>query len=382
MPIEILDKKLCSGCSACANICPKQCIKMLKDSCGFYYPFVDKTICIDCNLCNKVCPIIDRSKLVASIPISVNAAWSKDEELRYSSTSGGIFSELANQVILEGGCVVGAAYGKDNTIEHQIVNDLNGVQRLKQSKYAQSDMNTVYKCIKSILPKQTVLFSGAPCQVGGLKAFLGKEIPNLITIDFICRGVNSPKAYKYWLQELEFKKSAKVERVWFKYKEDGWKNSPRCTRLDFSNGETIIQKGEENLFMLGYLGPNLYIRPSCGDCRFKGDRRYSDITVGDFWGIDMSLDDDGGTSLLQINTNKGIQLVNSIRKKINIYECTSEDIRRGNICMDNSVKINAKSEEFLQKLGGDIPFSKLVEKYSKKTIIERIKNIAKIYLLK
>jgi coenzyme F420-reducing hydrogenase beta subunit len=129
--------------------------------------------------------------------------------------------------------------------------------------------------VKEELKKRPVLFCGSPCQVAGLHSYLGKKNDNLYTIDFICRGMNSPKAYKAWLREIEEKEKAKVTRVWFKYKENGWKKSPRCTRIDLSNGKYIVQKGEFNPFMSGYLGPNLYIRPSCSDCQFKGFIRFS-----------------------------------------------------------------------------------------------------------
>ncbi len=376
MPVDVLDKKLCSGCGACFNICPKKCIQMQPDMCGFLYPVIDKTRCIGCGLCDKVCPIVNSSRWVELNPVSVNAAWSKDDDVRYSSTSGGIFSELANQVIMEGGSVAGAAYGEDGGVEHQVVQDVKGIERLRQSKYLQSDMKDIYRQIRTLLDKQTVLFCGTPCQVVALKQFLGEDTLNLLTIDFICRGVNSPKAYRSWIGELEQNYSAKVRRVWFKYKENGWKESPRCTRIDFDNGVKIVQNGKENVFMCGYLGPNLYIRPSCSTCKFKGDKRGSDITVGDFWGIKESMDDNKGTSFVQVNTGKGLQLINSIRKRIYIYECSSDDVRAGNRCMHESVVIHPKSEEFFCKLsGGGIPFSKLVYKYSKKSLTQRIRAV-------
>lgn len=373
MSVNVLDKRLCCGCSACANICPKKCIRMQSDICGFLYPIMDKNGCIGCGLCDKVCPAMNPINEEIS-PISVNAAWSKNRDLRYNSTSGGIFSELANHVVMRGGSVAGAAYGKYNIVEHQIANDIRGIELLRQSKYVQSDMGDIYVKVRLMLEKKTVLFCGTPCQVAALKKFLGKDSSKLITIDFICRGVNSPKAYQSWIRELESNYSARVKRIWFKYKENGWKKSPRCTRVDFENGTTIVQKGRENIFMCGYLEANLCIRPSCSECKFKGNYRCSDITLGDFWGIKESMDDDGGTSLLQINTQKGQQLVKDIHKKISIYECLFNDVRSGNICMYESVKINSKSEEFLRKLDGNIPFSKLVHKYSKRTLFKRIKS--------
>lgn len=376
MPIDIYDKRLCNGCAACANICPTACLSMQPDECGFLYPYIEKSRCIGCELCKKVCPMDSdhmQEGRSSHSPLSIYAAWSKDREVRYHSTSGGMFSELGNYVLKTGGCVVGAAYGNENIIEHQIITDVSGIEKLRQSKYAQSNINEIYSKIKILLKKQNVLFCGTPCQVAGLKSFLGKENSNLYTVDFICRGVNSPKAYRYWLKELEENEHAKVVRVWFKYKEDGWKASPRCTRLDFDNEKILILKGKDNLFMSGYLGPNLYIRPSCGECMFKGENRYSDITIGDFWGIDESLDDDQGTSVFQVNTSKGQELLTGIQDNIYAYECSAEQVRQGNICMEKSVTINLKSKKFLQNLGGTIPFSKLLKKYTRKGVGDKIR---------
>lgn len=381
MPINIRDKRLCSGCAACFNICPKECISMEIDSCGFEYPSVDKVICINCELCNGVCPIINKEKLKVGEPLSVNAAWSKDVELRYNSTSGGIFSEIAKCVVRQGGVVAGAAYRQNHMIEHQIVKDETGIVKLRQSKYAQSSIGDVYKTIKVLIKNHIVLFCGTPCQIAGMKSFLGKEEGNLITMDFICRGVNSPKAYRAWLNEIESRCNTKIIRVWFKYKEDGWKKSPRCTRLDFSNGDIVIQKGEQNSFMCGYLESNLYIRPSCSKCKFKGRNRYSDITVGDFWGVNPNFDDDKGTSFVQINTAKGDELIKSIQQNVHIYSYSVDDIGKGNICMDNCVEIHPKSEEFLQRIGEDIPFTRLVNKYTNNTWKKKIKFFIKHKLL-
>ena len=381
MPINIVNKKLCSGCAACFNICPKNCISMKPDSCGFVYPFVDKAICINCELCQHICPIINKERLKAGKPLSVNVAWSKNAELRYNSTSGGMFSEIAYQIIIQGGSVVGAAYGKDNMVVHQIVKDAAGIEKLRQSKYVQSSIDNIYKIIKNLLENQIVLFCGAPCQVAGLKSFLGSRYTNLITMDFICHGVNSPKAYRAWLEESESRQKAKVIRVQFRYKEDGWKKSALCTRLDFSNGDIVIQRGIENAFMCGYLSSNLFVRPSCSECKFKGRNRYSDITVGDFWGVDSSLDDDKGTSFVQVNTTEGLALINAIHQNIFIYEDLGDNIGKGNPCMDYSVEIDPRSEEFLKKIGKEKSFSWLVDKYINNTLKKRMKSFIKRRIL-
>lgn len=234
------------------------------------------------------------------------AVWSKDQDIRYCSTSGGAFTEFAKAIIADGGLVAGARYNDENLVEHDLIDSYEGIEKLRQSKYMSSSMGDIYKRVKTELDSgRLVGFCGSPCQVAGLYSFLGKEYENLFTMDFICRGMNSPKAFKAWLSEIEQREGCKVTKVWFKYKEGGWKTSPRRTRLDFENGSYKIYKGEKNLYMHGYLTSNLYIRPCCGDCRFKGVPRKSDVTFADFWGIDKELDDDKGTSMLLVNSEKG-----------------------------------------------------------------------------
>lgn len=376
MAIFIKDKKHCTGCGACWNICPKQCIKSQRDEEGFPYPSVDKNQCIECNLCVKVCPI-QHSKQHKESKKEVYAAWSRDSETRFKSTSGGAFTELARVILSQGGRVVGAAYDEDNLVHHVVISSEEEIERIRQSKYIQSDIEDVYATVKRILKSRTkVLFCGAPCQVAGLKNFLQGDSELLYTADFICRGMNSPKAYSYWLQEMEEEFGSKVKRVWFKYKQNGWKKSPLCTRVDFYNGVTHVLDDEKNMFMIGYLRGDLYLRPSCSECRFKGTDRYSDVTLADFWKIDSKYDDDCGTSMVMLNTDRGFELFELAKESMFVYKRKFEEIKDGNVCFDGSVTMNPKGSEFLMRLG-EKPFSKLVNEYTwlplYQTIIKKIK---------
>ena len=374
MPIQIKNKVDCTGCEACSNICPKRCITMGKDDGWFRYPEIDGDKCINCDLCVKVCPVINSCTTSDGAP-DVFAAWSKDSEVRYNSTSGGAFSELAKIVLNQGGYVVGAVYTPDNMVAHAIINTQDDLVKVRQSKYIQSTIGDVYSRVKKLLDSdQSVLFCGAPCQVAGLKNYLRKPYKNLITVDFICRGMNSPKAYRYWLNELEQTSGGKATRVWFKYKQDGWKKSPYCTRVDFSNGKSVVSSGENNAFMVGYLQGNLYMRPSCSNCHFKGAERCSDITLADFWKISDELDDNKGTSMILINSESGHALFEKVQSQLLFYKRDLEEITAGNVCFIGSVTINPKSDEFLSKLE-DKPFSKLVAQYIGKHSIK--KNIRK-----
>lgn len=374
-----LQKKECTGCGACENICPHNAIQLKPDQCGFIYPEITDQ-CVDCNLCEKVCAQRKNKILNYNTPVTY-AVWSKDEQTRYCSTSGGAFSELARTVLLNGGKVVGAQYNEKNLVEHVVITSEDGLKKIRQSKYIQSEIKLVYREVKSMLKGGIeVLFCGAPCQVAGLYAFLGKEYEHLITADFICRGMNSPKAYMSWLDEIEKEHHSHVKQVWFKYKIGGWKKSPRCTRIDFENGEEVVYDQEKNLFMKGYLETNLYIRPSCGDCQFKGIPRQGDITLADFWGLAENLDDDKGVSMVLLNNKKGEYMFGRVKDRLEIHQRNFEEIFEGNVCFANSVNINPKSEKFLCSLDR-YTFSKALTKYTKPSVLtawkKKIKSVGK-----
>ncbi len=305
------------------------------------------------------------------------AAWTKDAETRYKSTSGGAFSELAKTIIDQGGVVAGARYNDECLVEHCIIDKADDIGIIRQSKYMSSRPLNIYQDVKKYLSAGTkVGYCGSPCQVAGLYAFLEKDYDNLFTFDFICRGMNSPKAFKAWLSEEETKAGSKVSRVWFKYKEGGWKSSPKRTRIDFKNGNFVVKEGDANLFMHGYLSSNLYMRPSCGNCRFKGTPRHGDITLADFWGIEKELDDDKGTSLLLINSEKGRILFDNTKDKLLYYQRDFEEITKGNPMFDQSASVPNDTHRFLADLD-DMSFSEALRKYNSypkhRSILSRIK---------
>ena len=291
------------------------------------------------------------------------AVWSKNSDIRYNSTSGGAFSEFAKEVITKGGLVVGAKYNEKNLVEHALVDSFSGIEELRQSKYLSSSVGDVYKKVKEELLKgRLVAFCGSPCQIEGLYSFLGKEYDNLFTMDFICRGMNSPKAYKSWLDEVEKEKGSTAIKVWFKYKDGGWKTSPKRTRVDFNDGTFKVFEGEKNLYMNGYLTSNLYIRPCCGDCQFKGVPRKSDVTFADFWGIEKELDDDKGTSMLLVNSEKGRELFSRVRDNMEVHKKDFDTIFAGNPMFSGSVEVPKKAHDFLTDLD-NLTFSECLKKY-------------------
>lgn len=371
-----LTKPECTGCAACSNICPTAAISLKQDECGFEYPVISD-LCIDCNKCEEVC--CDRLSLPAVNPVPpIYAVSSLDEKIRFSSTSGGAFTELARVVLAEKGVVFGASYADRVRIVHGFVEDMNGIASLKQSKYAQSSIGSSFQEAKCFLKEgRQVLFCGTPCQIAGLKSFIGKSYENLFTVDFICRGVNSPKALSAWVEEIESRKGSKVERIWFKYKVNGWKLSPRCTRMDYSDGSFEVFDQGANLFMCGYLEQNLYMRPSCAQCDFKGDNRRSDITLGDFWGLKEALDENKGTTLLLINTEKGRSLFDRSREAMKCDKRSFSEIDNGNVCFRESVSLNQKSKEFFSDLD-HMSFSEALKKNSKrKPLLSKAKGFAR-----
>lgn len=312
----------------------------------------------------------------------IYATWSKDDETRYTSTSGGAFSEFAKVILSKNGIVAGAKYNKDCMVEHCLINNYEGLNKIKQSKYISSNPRTVFRDVKMALEEGKIVgFCGSPCQVAGLYEFLGKEYDNLITFDFICRGMNSPKAFRAWLSELEKEEKSKVVRVWFKYKEGGWKSSPKRTRIDFEDNHYIIKSGKDNLFMDCYLSSNLFIRPSCGNCRFKGFPRNGDITLADFWGVSKELDDDKGTSLVLINSHKGQELFNEAKQSMTVYSQNFQDVFNKNQMVSSSVIIPPVAHDFLVDLD-HLAFSEAIKKYTKTPIISKIKKKIMQYLRK
>lgn len=323
--IQIKDKKDCCGCSACVQKCPKQCISLKEDTEGFLYPVVDNEACIDCGLCEKVCPVLHQGE--PHKPLKVYAAKNRDEEIRRQSSSGGIFTLLAEKVIQEGGVVFGARFDEHWEVRHDYTETIEGLAAFRGSKYVQSRMEDNYGKAEQFLKQGSkVLFSGTPCQVAGLKRFLRKEYENLLTVDFVCHGVPSPGVWRTYLKETVARmcdknsvstdpismENAHVESISFRDKSSGWKKYSfsltlsATTRSGVKNTVSLCELFPQNPFMKGFLA-DLYLRPSCYACVAKSGKSDSDITIGDLWGAPAIIgndDDDRGTSLVLVNKER------------------------------------------------------------------------------
>jgi acetyltransferase-like isoleucine patch superfamily enzyme/coenzyme F420-reducing hydrogenase beta subunit len=324
--ITIQDKQTCSGCNACIQICPKQCIKQEYDNEGFWYPVVDKAACVDCGLCNKICPIenLTITEKRYDKPI-VYASYHNDEHIRMNSTSGGLFSALAAKTFGNGFYVSGAVFDDTFSLFHTITNDISQLEKLKDSKYFQSDTRDIYSQIKLLLDKgEKVFICSTPCQIIGLYNFLQKGYENLYTCDLVCKGVPSPQFFQAYIKFLEKKYASKVISVKFKYKDKKNPWGTIVTKISFENGKIYLKKRRHDSFMTAYLSTGFTVRPSCFECKYKGYPRIADISLGDFWGIEQLIPDDKtrgkGYSVVLINSDKGKTLLDLIQDTVFLQE--------------------------------------------------------------
>lgn len=372
--IIITEKQNCTGCHSCANACPKYCIEMVEDNEGFLYPKIDQTKCIDCGLCEKVCPIIDKFKTDHKLKPTAYACMNKRENIRLQSSSGGVFTVLSENIINNGGVVFGAGFDDNFNLIHSYAVTMEGLSKFRGAKYLQSKIGATYRQAKNFLEKGVqVLFSGTPCQIGGLISYLGREYDNLLCVDIICHGVPSPKVFKKYNSELEDQYNAKVRKIDFRCKDHGWKQY--SVSLSFHNDKEYRKKFTQDIYMRGFL-QNLYLRPSCYSCNFKTLDRQSDITIADFWGIEVVLPelyDNKGTSLVLINSNKGKMFFQNLQYKMITKQVDVEEAIKYNPSAIKSDPCNPNRIQFFKKLNSySDNISKLIFKYTKVSFQRRI----------
>ncbi len=341
--INIKNKVDCCGCNACGDICSKQAITFKTDIEGFWYPEVDMEKCVDCGLCEKVCPILNVSELKNNefkIPRCF-AAVHKNLETRFMSTSGGMFTALAEQILKENGIVAGVDYTEDWGANYILISQKNEIKKIRGSKYLQSSMIGIYHAIKEILKEnRKVLICGSPCQMAAVRKYFRYNSENLYIIDWICMGIPSPKFFKKYVEYWEQKIGSKLSSFQFKIKDLGWRK--RSMKLGFTNGKYIYEDGEGSLFDYGYHRARVICRPSCYHCVFKKPPFISDITLGDFWGIEKilknkDLDRDLGTSVVLCHNNKGLSLFNTVKNRTISQEIDYTNVLQGNPALVQSL---------------------------------------------
>ncbi len=376
----MLPIKECTGCSACAHVCPKNCINMVPDNYGFLYPHVNNDICINCGACEKNCPVINKTEQENKTDVISYAAKNTDENTRKQSSSGGIFSTIAEKVLKDNGIVYGAAFDENFVVKHIGISSINDLDLLRRSKYVQSDLNNSFLEVKKYLDEgKNVLFTGTPCQVEGLLSYLRKPYDNLITMDFVCHGVPAPNVWEYYKACLGKQYNSSIIDVNFRDKSLGWKNF--SMRIAFKNGNIYCNASKNDPYMRAFLA-NFDLRQSCYCCKFKSTIHKSDITVADYWGIDEispEIDDDKGLSLLLVNTEKGSALLSDIRNNLTLIKTDIEKALLYNPCSIKSSLKHNFSEYFLSIYNkGD--FEKTVNNCLNPSYITRLKR--KLYQIK
>ena len=365
--INITRKEDCTGCSACVDLCDRNAITLATDIEGFWYPKVASESCTECGLCEQVCPELHVETLKNDRPKmpTVLAAYHKDNSIRHESTSGGLFSALAEKMYDEGGYVGGSVYTEDFFAKHVVSNRREDLLRIRGSKHFQSDMVEVFTQVKQLLEDgEKVLICGAPCQMAGLRLFLGKEYENLVVVDFICLGINSPKIFHKYLESLERSHGAKTVDIHAKNKDLGWRSL--SYKIKFGNDRVYLREGRKDDFVRGYVHTHCMSRPACYECRYKGFPRISDITLGDFWGIekvDKSMDDNMGTSVVLLNTEKGIRFFEKLENDVVKKEVQLADVMAGNLALVRSIELPTVDRAAFFRDADQLSFDKVVEKY-------------------
>ena len=337
--INIKDKHNCCGCNACVQCCPKHCISFNKDDEGFYYPQVDETICVNCHLCEKVCPYLNHG--IPKQPITCYAARNKNEQIRNKSSSGGVFTLIAEIIIENGGVVFGARYDDSWKVIHACAVSKEELAWFRGSKYVQSQIGNTYKQAETYLKGgKYVLFSGTPCQILGLRNFLHKDYENLLTVDVVCHGVPSPGLWHDYFISLNLHDVCYVSH---KDKEKGWRNYSFSVRN--KEGKSLFfESSFFNKYLMAF-GRNLTLRSSCFRCPAKAGRSGSDLTLADFWGIENicpKMDDNKGTSFVGVNTIKGMEYFNRIKLEKEVVDY--------NKCVDYNPCIEKSTYEPIERL--------------------------------
>ena len=375
----MINKKECCGCTACLHVCPMKCITMQEDQEGFFYPVIDEKKCIHCHKCEKVCAVLNANDLNTKTKTFVG--YSKDEEIRKQSSSGGIFSVLAEWILQQGGVVFGAAFDENFEVHHIAIETKEELAKLRGSKYVQSRLENVYPKAKQYLEmNRKVLFTGTACQIAGLKKYLHKEYDNLYTVDVLCHGVPSPKIWRMYLEDKKKQYHASVKKIEFRNKESGWNNF--SMNILFYDMQQYLVHFFEDKFMKMFLS-NIDLRPSCYACRFKKFPRISDMTIGDSWGIENympDIDDDKGTSVILVHSSKGEGMFEAIRENLIVREAELEKVLPSTADSRRSVEMHPNRKKYLEGIKRGEDFDVLYG-YVQKNFIQKIVSLIRCIIL-
>ncbi|TJX68826.1 4Fe-4S dicluster domain-containing protein [Soehngenia saccharolytica] len=381
---KLTNKNLCTGCHACMNICPQDCVEMKFDEEGFLYPRVNIEYCIQCNKCVNICPSLKKlPEAMGNEMLIAYACQAKDDKIRLISSSGGIFSLIAQEVISNEGIVFGAGFDKEFNLKHFYSDDMNVIlDKFTGSKYVQSNIGTTYKQVKDFLDNdRLVLFTGTPCQVAGLKSYLGKDYDNLVCVDLVCHGVPSPFMWNKYKEYREREAKSTAKRISFRHKKYGWKRY--SVLFEFANNTEYLHTLDKDMYMRAFL-KDIALRPSCYNCKFKGYKRYSDMTLADFWGIEEVTDsfkDDLGTSLITLNSLKGKKIFETLNDSVKSEEVDIKKALEYNKAALKSAEKHPSRDEFMNRLK-TMEFDELVDLYCKDSFSLRLKSVMINLLIK
>ena len=364
--MEICKQEHCTACETCRSACPTGAISMKPNEKGFLYPVIDEHKCIDCDVCENICPAnVTEDVNENQIDKKVFAAWIKDKNIRKESSSGGIFSAIADYVLNKGGVVFGARWTDDLSVVLDYCTDREGLRKFRGSKYVQGRIEDNYKKAKEFLDnRKIVLFSGTPCQIAGLKSYLRKDYSNLITIDLICHGVPSPMVFRDYIQYMEKQHNDKVTSVSFRYKKPAW--SSCSVYIKFEHVKSYINSTQIDPYFIGFDG-NFYLRDSCLQCKYANLNRMGDITIADFWGYRASnwkmRDFYKGCSVIILNTQKGSDVFDNVSNNMIFEKKTIDDAIRGNTGLIKPYLKAKNSDKFWEDYLVSRDFKTVSQKY-------------------
>ena len=377
MPRLADDKTTCCGCAACAAVCPVNAVSMQNDG-VFDYPAVDEARCVECKKCERVCAF-KQAKPDGRRPLSAFAATHADG-VRLESSSGGVFTALTDRFLRQGGVVYGAAYDSAMRVTHCRADGATGRDRMRGSKYVQSDMGSVYDAIRRDLDaKRPVLFSGTPCEVAAVKTFFGPESAGIFFVDIICHGVPSPAFWQDFIGLLADKYGKTVTDYRFRNKAVAWRRySPLVTLGD---GTTVPENDLTGSF-IEVFRYELTLRPACTACPYTSLSRQGDLTIGDFWGVEKrrpELDDDKGVSAVLVNTEAGRAVLDALPDGVTMTEVTVDDIAAGQVNLSRPSVRSPEADAFI-RLWKEKGVEAALKKYTRVGAKRRLKDAAKAIL--
>jgi len=350
--IEIKNKADCCGCTACAGICPKNCIDMTEDCEGFRYPNINIENCVNCGACENVCPILNVRKQIPFVQEGYIVQNNNFNVLR-ESTAGGAFTAISKYVLQNNGVVFGVELSEDLVVRHIYVESEEELYRFRNSKYVQSEFSSegyTHKQVKTFLEQgRYVCFSGTPCQIEGLKNYLRKDYPNLLTVDVVCRAVPSPLVFRKYVDYQEHRLADKIKAVRFRDKYYGYKYSTMNVITTRNHGN--YHKGVESDPWLRVFFSNICDRPSCHNCRFRNRYRVSDFTIWDCFHVgrfSKELDNDQGATRMLVHTSQGKEVFRSICSDFKYVQVEPDKIIEGANEMQESIAPNEKRDAFFK----------------------------------